>query len=191
MPELERLRPKTPMPEKPRGFMTLENYSSLKRYWDFLSGFNRAGLEVSVPNRSPEDHCRRTIKGVRRENAGGILDVFALLSAMNDDEDTVLASFNLSPEAQAAVIDLLAGNPKGVQTILSTHYTLEFDLQLAFTSERSLVLKADTKYVAKLEPINGPILPKEWPLRANRFGRDEYKMLLERASGALSRIPRP
>ena len=183
------------MPEKPRGFMTLENYSSLKRYWDFLSGFNRAGLEVVVPNRSPEDHCRRTIKGIRRENAGGILDVFALLSAMNDDEDTVLASFNLSLEAQAAVIELLAGNAKGIQTILSTHYTLEFDLQLAFTSQRSLVLKADTKYVPKIESITGPkpepILPKEWPLRANRFGRDEYKMLLERASGALSRIPRP
>ncbi len=187
MADLEILRPKTPIPDKPRGFMTLENYSSLKRYWDFLSGFDRAGLKVVVPHRSPEDHCRRTIKGVRRENAGGILDVFALLSAMNDDDDTVLVSFNLGPETQAAVIELLAGNPKGIQTILSTHYTLEFDLQLAFTSERSLVLKADTKYVPKLEPI----LPKEWPLRANRFGRDEYKMLLERASGALSRIPRP
>jgi hypothetical protein len=187
MPETDLLRPKTPMPEKPRGFMTLEHYSSLKRYWDFLSGFDRAGLEIVVPHRSPEDHCRRAIKGVRRENAGGILDVFVLLSAMNDDEDTVLASFNLEPETQTAVIELLAGNAKGVQTILSTHYTLEFDLQLALTSERSLVLKADTKYVPKLEPI----LPKEWPLRANRFGRDEYKMLLERASGALSRIPRP
>jgi hypothetical protein len=187
MPDLELLRPKTPMPEKPRGFMTLENYSSLKRYWDFLSGFDRAGLEVVVPNRSPEDHCRRSIRGVRRENAGGILDVFALLSAMNDDEESVLASFNLSFETQAAVIDLLAGKAKGIQTILSTHYTLEFDLQLAFTSERSLVLKAESKYLPKLEPI----LPKEWPLRANRFGRDEYKMLLERASGALSRIPRP
>ena len=99
----------------------------------------------------------------------------------------MLASFNLGPEAQAAVIELLAGNAKGIQTILSTHYTLEFDLQLAFTSERSLVLKADTKYLPKLEPI----LPKQWPLRANRFGRDEYKMLLERASGVLSRIPRP
>jgi hypothetical protein len=187
MPELELLRPKTPMPEKPRGFITLENYSSLKRYWDFLSGFDRAGLEVKVPHRTPDDHCRRAIRGVRRDNAGGILDVFALLSTMNDDEDAVLGSFSLNPEAQAAVIDLLAGNAKGVQTILSTHYTLEFDLQLALTSERSLVLKADTKYVPKIEPI----LPKEWPLRANRFGRDEYKMLLERASGALSRIPRP
>jgi hypothetical protein len=187
MPDVDLLRPKTPMPEKPRGFMTLEHYSSLKRFWDFLVGFDRAGLEVIVPSRSPEDHCRRTIKGVRRENAGGILDVFSLLSAMNDDEDTVLASFNLGQEAQAAVIELLAGNAKGVQNILSTHYALEFDLQLGFTRDRTLVLKAETKYTPKLEPI----LPKEWPLRANRFGRDEYKMLLERASGALSRIPRP
>jgi hypothetical protein len=171
--------------------MRLEHYSSLKRYWDFLSGFDRAGLEIAVPQRSPDDHCRRNIKGIQRNNAGGILDVFALLSAMNDDEDSVLASFSLGPEAQTAVKALLAGDPKGIQTILSQHYRLEFELQLGFTRERSLVLKADTKYRPTPATTPEQLLPKEWPLRANRFGRDEYKMLLERASGALSRIPRP
>ena len=183
-PEL--LRPVSPMAHVPGGFMTLERYSSVKRFWDIIGGLHRAGVGIEVPARAQPEECRRAIVGVRREGAGALLDVPWLLVAL-EEEDASLASFTLPDEARSAVSALLAGDAKGVQGILSRDYRLEFDLVLGFTQSRSLVLKAEAVFRPKSPP--GPF-PEDWKLRAVRWGRDEYKMLLERLSGAISRIPR-
>ena len=186
MTDLELLRPKSPLPDKPNGFSILEQYSSVKRFWDIIGGLHRAGLGIEVPARTPVDQCRRTVTGLHRDGAGGLLDVASLALAL-EEEDAMLESFTLEPEARQAVSEFLIGNRKPVQAILSREYRLEFDVALGFTRDRTLVFKADAVFRSKVMPAP---FPADWKLRTVRMGRDEYKMLLERASGAISRIPR-
>ncbi len=178
------LKPTKPLPERPNGYMTLENASSLKRFWDLLRGFQSRGYVLEVPSRTTPDVCRRAILGVRNEGAGGLLDSGKLIEALQDDDTMALESFNLEPQVREAVSALVGGDKKPMASLLSASYTLEFELILAFTARRELVLKADAKFWPKLE-TTAP-LPLDWPLRAIRMGRGEYRMMIERLSGVMS-----
>jgi hypothetical protein len=177
-------KPTKPLPERPNGYMTLENASSLKRFWDVLRGFKTRGYALEIPSRTAPDVCRRAILGVRNEGAGGLLDTTAIIKALQDDDTMTLESFNLAPEVREAVSALIHGDKTPMAGILSAAYTLEFELILAFTARRELVLKADAKFWPKLE-TTAPF-PLDWPLRAIRMGRGEYRMMVERLSGVPS-----
>jgi hypothetical protein len=177
------LKPTKPLPERPNGYMTLENASSLKRFWDLLRGLKARGYALEVPPRTAPEVCRRAILGVRNEGAGGLLDADALIEALQDDDMMTLESFNLLPEAREAVSALISGDKKPMASVLSAFYRLEFELILAFTARRELVLKADARFWPKLE-TTAPF-PLDWPLRAIRMGRGEYRIMIERLSGVI------
>ncbi len=94
-----------------------------------------------------------------------------------------LEAMNLIPEAREAVQKLLEGYRAPLIEILSTAYRLEFDIQLAFTARREMLLKASATFVplAYLEPP----FPSTWKLEPIRWRRDDYKVLLERAASGL------
>lgn len=178
------LKPTKPLPERPNGYMTLENASSLKRFWDLLRGFRVRGYALELPPRTAPDVCRRAILGVRNQGAGGLLDAAALIEALQDDDAMTLESFNLEPEAREAVSALLSGDKTTMAAILSAAYALEFELVLAFTARRELVLKAEARYWPKIE-TSAPF-PLDWKLRAIRLGRGDYRAMIERLSGVIS-----
>lgn len=178
------LKPTKPLPEKPNGYMTIENASSLKRFWDLLRGFRARGYALGIPPRTAPDVCRRAILGVRNERAGGLIDAGALVKTLQDSDAMTLESFNLEPDARDAVSALMAGDKTAVAAMLSASYRLEFELILAFTKERELVLKADARYWPIFEPT-APF-PLDWTLRAVRLGRGDYRTMLERLSGVIS-----
>jgi hypothetical protein len=182
MTEAELLQPRVPLPAHPRNFAELERYSSIKRFWDLLSGCHQHGFLVRVPNRTEPTHCRREITGLHRQKAGGLFNDAALITKLQEDEDMTLEVFNLIPEAREAVQKLLEGYRAPFVELLSTCYRLEFEIQLAFTARRELLLKASAEYVPlpDLEPPFG-----DWQLEPIRWRRDDYKALLERAASGL------
>jgi hypothetical protein len=173
------LKPRVPLPEKPRNFQSLEGYSNIKRFWDWLEAFHTQGLSVRVPNRVPIEHCRRTVVGIERFHAGGLVDDYPILKAITDDEEDIsLEMFGLAPEARDAMQALLEGNKQPLASILSSNYKLVFDVQVAFSARRELLLKADTRFVA----LEDDIFPVSWDLKAVRLRRDDWRMLLDRAA---------
>ena len=183
MTEAELLCPKVPLPASPRNFAELERYSSIKRYWDLLLGCHQNGFTVRVPNRAEPTQCRREIIGITRQKAGGLLNDAALIAALQEDEDMALEAFNLIPEAGEAIQKLLEGYRAPLVEILSTAYSLEFSIQLAFTARREMLLRASAEFVPL--PHLEPPLPIAWKLEPIRWRRDDYKVLLERAASGL------
>ena len=180
------LKPRSPLPRAPAGYMRLEGHSSLKRYWDLLRGLAARGYGVEVPRRSPPDACRRAIVGVRLGRAGGLLDAAALREALEDEDAGLdLAAFTLPDGAREAVNALLAGDADPLRRLLSERYTLDLELVLGFTVTRDLVLKADARYWPTDER-EAPF-PLDWPLRAVRWRRDDYRALLESRAGLTTR----
>jgi hypothetical protein len=173
------LKPRVPLPEKPRNFQSLEGYSNIKRFWDWLEAFHNQGLNVVVPKKIPIEHCRRAVVGIERLNAGGLVDENQILKAITDDEEDIsLEIFNLSLEARDAMQALLEGDKQPLSSIISSAYKLEFEVQIAFSARRELLIKADTRYVALEEDI----FPLSWDLKAVRLRRDDWRMLLDRAA---------
>jgi hypothetical protein len=76
---------------------------------------------------------------------------------------------------------LLEGNKQPLASILSSNYKLVFDVQVAFSARRELLLKADTRFVA----LEDDIFPVSWDLKAVRLRRDDWRMLLDRAAMGL------
>ena len=175
------LKPRVPLPAAPRNFQSLEGYSNIKRFWDWLEAFHNQGLIVRVPSRVPIDHCRRTVVGIERFNAGGLVDDLAILNALLDDDSMTLEIFNLAAEAADAAQSLLEGDKKPFAEILSSAYKLVFDVQVAFTARRELRIKADTRFVA----LDEDLFPVSWDLKAVRLRRDDWRMLLDRAAMGL------
>ncbi|MFN3265740.1 MAG: hypothetical protein ACK41E_02770 [Deinococcales bacterium] len=184
MTDTELLQPQVPLATYPRNFVELERYSSVKRFWDLLSGCHKNGFLVEVPSRSNPAHCRRAITGLVRHKAGSLHNDAALISALQEDEDLSLEVFNLSSEARAAIQQLLEGYRAPFVEILSNAYRLEFDVQLAFTARRELLLKASAQYVP-LPQTDPPFPFATWKLEPIRWRRDDYKVLLERAASGL------
>ena len=183
MTETELLRPKVPVPSSLRNFAELERYSNIKRFWDLLEGCHHNGFSVVVPNRSEPSLCRREITGITRQKAGGLHHDAALKAALEEDEEMALEVFNLIPEAMNAVQKLLEGYRAPFVEILSSAYQLEFELQLAFSAKRELLLKASACFVPL--PYLEPPFPVSWKLEPIRWRRDDYKVLLERAASGL------
>ncbi len=181
--ETDLLRPRTPLPSAPRNFFELERYSSIKRFWDLLEGCHSHGFAVVVPSRTEPSLCRRAITGITRAKAGGLINDAALSTALLEDEDIALEAFNLSPEAREAVQKLLEGYRAPLVEILSTTYQLEFDIQLAFTARREMLMRASAAFVPL--PYLEPPFPVSWKLEPIRWRRDDYKVLLERAASGL------
>jgi hypothetical protein len=175
------LKPRVPLPAAPRNFQSLEGYSNIKRFWDWLEAFHNQGLSVRVPTRVPIEHCRRTVVGIERFNAGGLIDDLAILNALLDDDHMTLEIFNLLPEAADAMQSLLEGDKQPLTSILSSAYKLVFDVQVAFTARRELRIKADTRFVA----LEDDLFPLSWDLKAVRLRRDDWRMLLDRAAMGL------
>lgn len=173
------LKPRVPLPAVPRNFQSLEGYSNIKRFWDWLEAFHKQDLRVIVPKKVPIEHCRRAVVGIERLNAGGLVDENQILKAITDDEEDIsLEILNLSLEARDIILALLEGDKQPLSRILSSAYKLEFEVQIAFTARREMMLKADTRYVALEEDI----FPLSWDLKAVRLRRDDWRMLLDRAA---------
>jgi hypothetical protein len=178
----ELLKPRVPLPIAPRNFQRLEGYSNIKRFWDWLGAFHEQGLSVRVPKKVPMEHCRRAVVGIERFNAGGLIDESLILKAISDDEeDIILEIMNLPPEATEVMLALLDGDKQPLSKLVSSAYKLEFEVQIAFTARREMMLKADTRYVALEEDI----FPTSWDLKAVRLRRDDWRMLLDRAAMGL------
>lgn len=177
------LRPRVPVAHAPGGYAILENYSSLHRYWGLLRGLHRSGYAVEVPPRSPPDHCRRAVHGLRYERAGGLLDAEALRHALLDEDGPwSLEVFTMEPTGRAAAEALLGGDRAPLQALLSERYVLNYDLVLAFTAGRQLALKAQGQFWP-LDELAAP-LPLDLPLRAQRLRKEDMRALLDRlASG--------
>jgi hypothetical protein len=182
MTDTDLLQPRVPLPTQPRNFVELERYSSIKRFWDLLSGCHQHGFLVRVPNRAEPTQCRREITGLHRDKAGGLFNDAALIAQLQEDEDMTLEAFNLPPESRDAVQKLLEGYRAPFVEIISTCYRLEFEIQLAFTARRELLLKASAIYVP-LPYLEPPFV--DWKLEPIRWRRDDYKVLLERAASGL------
>jgi hypothetical protein len=171
------LKPTVPLAEA-RGFITLERYSGLKRYWDLLAGLSSHGYGIEIPRRQPPEQCRRTITGIHYLRAGGLLDFSALREALSDETND-LTVFGPVTDATEALQQLLEGESSAVTALLSQHYRLEYRFSLGFSSSRDLLAKAEGKFVA----LDQPLFVTELPLKPRRLGKSEYRIMLERAAG--------
>ncbi|HEX2864168.1 MAG TPA: hypothetical protein VHN99_06345 [Deinococcales bacterium] len=182
-------RPRQPLAQRPHGYLTLENYSSLKRFWDLLAGLRTHGFALRVPQRSTPESCRRVVEGLRFPRAGGLLDADALrLSLLNEDGPWALGQFTLPDLALEAVTALLDGEAGPLREILDAAYELHLDVTLGFTRDRQLIAKAASRYWP-LSELNSPF-PLDFPLTARRFADNGLRTVLDRAAtGAYA--PRP
>jgi hypothetical protein len=177
------MRPKVPIPVEPRGFFELERYSNIKRFWDLLEGCHKNGFTIRVPQKTEPNQCRRSIEGLTRDRAGGLVNDSVLLAQLMEDEEITVESFNLEPEPRQAISSLLQGYRVPLVDVLNQCYRLEFEVQLAFTARRELVMKASATYecMSDLEPP----FPDSFKLEPIRWRRDDYKVLIERAAMGL------
>ncbi len=164
------LRPSEPLPNKPGGYLGLATYSSLGRFWTYLSAAARAGREVGVVRGDDERVCRRRIAGHTLEGAGVLLDVAKVRSEVED-----------GLEPHPALIALLGGESGPLREVLSARYLLRVNFVLALTRQRELIVRPEFKFVPK--PGELADLPADVPLPAKRMGRDELRFLLDRACG--------
>lgn len=166
------VRPTKPLPFKPAGYVTLEGYSSLKRFWSYLDFAERAGRRVSLPRGDDEATCRRRIEGYELRGAGGLLDVDK--ATLEVDEGMV---------AHPALVALAGGDPELLKAFLSEAYTLRATFTLGFTKTRDLVLKPDFAFKPLGEDALGvKLVPK-------RFSKDELRFMLDKACSPDSMKP--
>lgn len=158
------VRPSKPLPFKPAGYVTLEGYSSLKRFWSYLDFAERAGRRVTVPRGDDEETCRRRIEGYELRGAGGLLDVDK--ARLEVDEGMV---------AHSALVALAAGDSELLKALLSEMYTLRVTFTLGFTKTRDLVLKSDFGF----KPLREDVLSVK--LVPKRFSKDELRFMLDKA----------
>ncbi|PYE55373.1 hypothetical protein [Deinococcus yavapaiensis] len=158
------MRPSKPLPFKPAGYVTLEGYSSLKRFWSYLDFAERAGRRVTVPRGDDEETCRRRIEGYELRGAGGLLDVDK--ARLEVDEGMV---------AHSALVALAAGDSELLKALLSEMYTLRVTFTLGFTKTRDLVLKSDFGF----KPLREDVLSVK--LVPKRFSKDELRFMLDKA----------
>ncbi|HET6398737.1 MAG TPA: hypothetical protein VFH47_04210 [Candidatus Thermoplasmatota archaeon] len=188
MPEQDELRPRVPLAQAPGGYMTLESYSSLKRYWDVLRDLASRGFAVAVPPRGSLEQCRRTVQGIRYPRAGGLLDAEALRGELlNENGPWALEVFNLEGEAQGAVASLIEGDREPMRALLNNHYVLNLDLLLAFTAERKLVCRAAAQFWP-LDEVTAP-LPLAMPLKAVRFSKNDLRAIIDGLASGSIRMP--
>lgn len=165
-------RPGQPIPGRPAGYLQLESYSSLKKFWTYLSAATAAGRRVTLTRGDSLDTCRRRIAGYRLPNAGGLIDTARVLAALED---------GLTPHP--ALLALLQGEPEALRLTLNEGYDLCLDFVLAFTVSRDLIVRPELKYrPSEFVPPADP-LPSDVPLVPRRFARDELRVLLDRACG--------
>jgi hypothetical protein len=183
--EAAELKPRVPLAQAPGGYMVLESYSSLKRYWDLLHSLRARGLSVVVPPRGTAEQCRRAVHGIQYPRAGGLLDADALRAELlNENGPWALEVFTLGGEAQEAITRLLEGDREPLRVLLDEHYVLSFDLLLAFTAERQLVCRSSTQFWPRDE-VNAP-LPLAMPLKAVRFSKNDLRAIVDGiASGSI------
>lgn len=160
------MRPIQPLPFKPAGYLQLESYSSLRRFWTYLDAAERAGRRVLVPRNESEAACRRRIEGFTLGGAGVMLD--AEKAAREVDEGLV---------PHPALIALAGGDPAPLREFLNEAYELRLTFVLGFVKTRDLILKPEFVY----KPLGEDVLKAR--LVPRRFGRDELRFLLERACG--------
>ncbi|WP_425148089.1 hypothetical protein [Deinococcus sp.] len=165
-------RPNQTLPGRPAGYQQLESYSSLKKFWNYLDAAERTGRRVTLVRGDSVATCRRRLSGYRIPNAGGLIDEARLLTQLEE-------GLALHP----ALIALLGQNAGPLKTLLSESYELSLDFVLGLTSARDLVVRPELKYrPSEFFPPAEP-LPGELSLTPRRFGRDELRLLLERACG--------
>ncbi|MFC4456488.1 hypothetical protein [Deinococcus sonorensis] len=171
-PTARPLRPTQPLTAKPAGYLQLESYSSLKQLWSYLEAADRAGRRLTLQRGDTEQTCRRRIQGYHLPNAGGLVDASRVEAALAD-------GLALHP----ALISLLSGDVGPLQVTLNEGYDLHCDFVLALTSGRDLIVRPELRYrPSEFTPPNLP-LPADVPLHPRRFGRDELRLLLDRACG--------
>ncbi|AFZ68806.1 hypothetical protein [Deinococcus peraridilitoris] len=154
------------MEYKPAGYLLLESYSSLRRFWSYLDGAERTGRQLAQVRGDHEHTCRRRIEGYTLPGAGGLVD---LDKARAEIEDDFIPGVEL--------LALAAGDPRPLQEMLSERYDLQIGLTLAFTRTRDLILKPELLYRAKeADALGIRFTPR-------RFGRDELRVMLDRACG--------
>lgn len=160
------MRPSEPLPFKPAGYLLLESYSSLRRFWSYLDGAAREGRRVSTPRTDKDGTCRRRIEGFNLPNAGALVD---LDKAANEIEDGLIPGVEL--------LALAAGDPRPLQELLSERYELRTTFVLAFTRSRDLILRPEFAYRAlEADELGIKFVPR-------RFGRDELRFMLDKACG--------
>ncbi len=160
------MRPTEPLPFKPAGYLQMESYSSLKRFWTYLEFAERAGRRLVVTRGDKDVTCRRRIEGYTLARAGGLVDV-----------DRASAELDDGMAAHPALLALAGGDPAPLAAVLDETYVLRVNLTLALTRSRDLILKPDLTYV----PLEQDVLHVR--LVPRRFGRDELRFMLERACG--------
>jgi len=166
------VRPSVPVGGRPAGYLQLESYSSLRKFWSYLNGAALAGRRLTLVRGDSLDSCRRRIAGYCIPNAGGLVDQGRVLAALED---------GLTPHP--ALLALLGGEVGPLRTALNEGYDLHLDFVLAFTAARDLIVRPDFRYrVSEFVPPAEP-LPDGVPLVPRRFARDELRVLLDRACG--------
>jgi len=166
------VRPDQPIAGRPAGYLQLESYSSLKKFWSYLGGATTAGRRLTLIRGDTLSTCRRRISGYRIPNAGGLIDTARLLTALED---------GLSPHP--ALLALLSGEPEPLHRALNEGYDLSLEFVLALTTGRDLIVRPELKYRPSefVPPVEA--LPEGLPLVPRRFARDELRVLLDRACG--------
>ncbi len=189
------VRPTVPLPNNPAQHFVLENYSSIKRYWDLLDGLDKH-LDVRLPKRTPMELCRREIFGFTRLRAASLLDTNLLarwfgkhiFESTDFDDDELNAEKNSDEQfldigamdvvSLHIATEFLEGNREKLLQVLNENYALVWKFSLAFTKRRELCLKTEANFEALENAIKK--LPTDWPLRAKRLGGGEYRALIER-----------
>ena len=158
------MRPTTPLPFKPAGYLQLESYSSLRRFWSFLDAAERAGRRLSIVRGDQDATCRRRIEGFALKGAGALVDTDKALREVED-----------GPIPGVELLALTAGDPRPLQEMLSERYELQVTVTLGFTKSRDLIARPDFTFKS--------IGPDEVGVRfgPRRFSRDELRHLLHRA----------
>ena len=166
------VRPGQPISGRPGGYLQLESYSSLKKFWSYLNQATAAGRRLTLVRGDTLDTCRRRISGYHIPNAGGLIDTARVLAALED---------GLTPHP--ALLSLLAGDPDPLRQTLNEGYDLSLEFVLAFTTTRDLIVRPELKFrPSEFVPPTDP-LPTDVPLTPRRFARDELTVLLDRACG--------
>ncbi|ULH15676.1 hypothetical protein MF271_03275 [Deinococcus sp. KNUC1210] len=165
-------RPTQPLNGRPAGYQQLESYSSLKKFWNYLDAAERAGRRITLVRGDTIATCRRRLSGYRIPNAGGLIDEARVLAQLED---------SLTPHP--ALIALLSGDGGPLKTLLSEGYELNLEFVVGLTVARDLIVRPELRYrPSEFVPPADP-LPDDLILVPRRFGRDELRLLLERACG--------
>ncbi|WP_019585575.1 hypothetical protein [Deinococcus apachensis] len=163
-------RPIRPLPTRPAGYVELARYSSLGRFWAYLSSAERAGREVRPMRGDAPELCRRRVTGYAMPGAAFLLDTGRVSQSLDDGFET-----------HPALLALLAGDPGPLRAELNAHFELKVDFVLAFTAARDLVVKPEFKYAPLVRGLSD--LPLSLPLQTRRLARDEVHLLVQRACG--------